>query len=87
LKPQTPSRPPPPQIVDKRIDHLTLPKTERDKEVLQGYAQVGGLARRCAPLCVSILSLLISTPTRGLRVRVVTKVQTPVLKPRVVSKH
>ncbi|GBF89209.1 hypothetical protein Rsub_01926 [Raphidocelis subcapitata] len=27
-------------IVDKRIDHLTLPKTDRDKEMLQGYAQV-----------------------------------------------
>jgi len=26
--------------VDKRIDHLALPKTAQDRELLQGYAQV-----------------------------------------------
>lgn len=39
--PATPPSPPWPQIVDKRIDHLALPKTQEDKDMLQGYAQVG----------------------------------------------
>jgi hypothetical protein len=33
--------------VDKRIDHLALPKTDKDKQLLQGYAQAR-LGRRRA---------------------------------------